>query len=158
MQAVLSHDRPGHTFSAFTSLIPNVESFTLELGKARPFGGNGGLDTAAFEQAITALCEAREMAANPDLALPPRMRVASSLIKLSDAFRFHLDDEVENFKPLAPGALIAVDGAQRWYVEHSRAYLLFPNPGAAIGQRAGLIVVHEDGFAPKCSAESNAVN
>lgn len=84
MQAVLSHERPGHTFSAFTSRIPDVESFTLELGKARPFGANTGLDTAAFEQAITALSEAREMATHPDLALPPRMRVASSLIKLSE--------------------------------------------------------------------------
>lgn len=144
IQAVLSHDRPGHTFSAFTSLIPNVESFTLELGKARPFGENVGLDTVAFEQAITALSEGREVVVNPDLALPPRMQVASSLIKLSDTFHFHLDDEVENFKPLAPGALIAVDGSQRWYVEHDRAYLLFPNPRVAIGQRAGLIVVHAD--------------
>lgn len=158
MQAVLSHERPGHTFSAFTFRIPDVESFTLELGKARPFGANTGLDTAAFEQAITALSEAREMATHPDLALPPRMPAASSLIKLSDAFRFHLDDEVENFKPLAPGALIAVDGSRRWYVEHDRAYLLFPNPDVAIGQRAGLIVVHEEGIAPECGAERNAIN
>lgn len=141
MQAVLSHDRPGHTFSAFTFRIPGVESFTLELGKARPFGDNTALDTGALESAITAFVEGREEAAGS--ALPVRLRVADSLIKRSDGFHLHLDDHVENFHSLTAGALLAEDGPQRWYVEQEGACILFPNPAVAIGQRAGLIVVRE---------------
>lgn len=141
MQAVLTHDRPGHTFSAFTYQTLGVESFTLELGKARPFGDNAALDLRALDDAITALAEDRQLA--PSVGMPLRLRVAESLIKHSEGFRLHLDDTVENFTPLIHGATLAEDGERRWCVDRAESYIVFPNPRVAIGQRAGLIVVHE---------------
>lgn len=139
MQAVLIHDRPGNTFSAYTHQALGVESFTLELGKARPFGENTALDIKAFDDTVTALAEGREPVTPPQL--PPLWRVADSLIKRSDDFQLRLDVDAENFAPLCRGALLAQDGEQRWYVEQDGACIVFPNPTVAAGKRAGLIVV-----------------
>lgn len=142
MQAIVKHDRPGHTFSAFTLETLGIDSFTLELGKARPFGDNAALNLDALGHAVAALLEDRPL---PEpVALPLRLRVADSLVKRSDAFRLHVPEPVENFQPLAPGSRIAGDGEHGWRVEHDGACILFPNANVAVGERAGLILVHDD--------------
>lgn len=141
MQAVLLHDGPGHTFSAFTFEALGAESFTLELGKARPFGENEGLDLNALDGAIRALADGHEPA--PPAVPLLRYRVADRVVKRSAAFVLHVAAQVENFTPLPLGLVLAQDGAEQWRVEQPNACIVFPNPDVAIGQRAGLIVVQE---------------
>ncbi|WP_437883811.1 succinylglutamate desuccinylase [Pseudomonas sp. LRF_L74] len=141
MQALLCHSQQGHTFSAYTQATLAADSFTLELGKARPFGENTGLDLAALDQAVTGWLHANPL--RPGTHRPLRFRIASSVIKHTPDFVLHLDADVENFTPLPPGSLLAEDGDTRWTVEQANACILFPNPKVACGQRAGLIVVHD---------------
>lgn len=154
MQALVMHDRPGHTFSAFTFETLGIESFTLELGKARPFGNNAAINLDALGHAVAALLEDRPLPESD--AWPLRLRVADSLVKRSDAFELNVPGPVENFQPLARGSQVARDGEHCWRVEHDRAFILFPNANVAIGQRAGLIVVQDDAGTPVICAESGA--
>lgn len=153
MQAVLSHNQIGRTFSAFTQDALRAQSFTLELGKARPFGANAALDLSALDRVVQDWLQA--LPTTVAAAAPQRFRVAGSVIKRSPDFVLHLDDDVENFTPLTPGSLLAEDGDERWRVSEADARILFPNPAVACGQRAGLIVVRECVDAPDCGAKSN---
>jgi succinylglutamate desuccinylase len=142
IEALLTHRQSGHTFAAFTFESLCIQSFTLELGKARPFGANAALDLTQLERMIVELLEDRPL--EPPATMPLRYRVMGDVIKHSDAFKLHLERDTENFTALPQGSLLAEDGDRHWYVEQPSACILFPNPGVANGQRAGLIVVRSD--------------
>lgn len=139
IEALLTHRQSGHTFAAFTFESLGIQSFTLELGKARPFGKNGVLDLEQLERMVVALLEDRPLASSA--TMPLHFSIAGEVTKHSDAFKLHLAGDTENFTPLPHGSLLAEDRDQRWYVEQQAACILFPNPNVANGQRAGLIVV-----------------
>ncbi|MCC8287612.1 succinylglutamate desuccinylase/aspartoacylase family protein, partial [Escherichia fergusonii] len=79
-------------FSHYSSEHLNAASCTLELGKARPFGSNDLQQFAAIDRALRA--------AVSEVPLPERageairvFRVMHSLIKHSEDFKLHLDDD-----------------------------------------------------------------
>jgi len=142
MQAVLLQNGSSATFSAFTGRRLAAEAFTLELGQAHPFGANAASDLSRPEALLRALIEGREPPVAGDLHQLQLFRVAREVIRHSDAFRFYLDDGVENFTALVPGSLLAEDaGGRSWRVEEEGARIVFPNPKVRNGLRAGLIVV-----------------
>ncbi|WP_089086104.1 succinylglutamate desuccinylase [Aquitalea magnusonii] len=141
IEAVLLHSKPANTFSYYTSHYHQAHAFTLELGKARPFGQNDLSRFAGIDQAL------RQLVSNTTPALAayqpgdyPLFRAKYDLIKHSQAFRLYLDADVENFTALPDGFLIAEDGAQRYVATGGAERILFPNPGVKPGLRAGIIV------------------
>ncbi|MCQ4269618.1 succinylglutamate desuccinylase [Pseudomonas kuykendallii] len=142
IDAVLLQSKPGITFSAYTYTHLQAEAFTLELGKARPFGHNDGVDLHLLEARLAALIEGREESADDSLDDLQLFAVAREVIKHSDAFQLHLAADVENFSELPPGYLLAEDIAgSRWLVEEEGARIIFPNPKVANGLRAGILIV-----------------
>jgi succinylglutamate desuccinylase len=142
IDAVLLQNRPGVTFSAYTYARLEAEAFTLELGKARPFGHNEGLDLRLLEARLAALIAGREEPLDESLDGLQLFAVARELIKHSDAFQLHLAADVENFSELPVGYLLAEDIAgSRWRVEEEGARIIFPNPKVANGLRAGILIV-----------------
>lgn len=142
MEAVLLQNKPSIVFSAYTYDRLGAEAFTLELGKARPFGQNAGVNVECLEQRLTHIIEGTEpsleQASLDGLQL---FSVAREVIKHSDAFVLHLPDDVENFSELAEGYLLAEDVAStRWVIEESGARIIFPNPKVKNGLRAGMII------------------
>jgi succinylglutamate desuccinylase len=143
MAAVLLQNRSSITFSAYTYESLGAEAFTLELGKARPFGQNQQIDMSRLRLLLEQLLTGTEA------PLPDRpgddlqvFRVAREVIKHSDAFKLHLPVEVENFSPLATGYLLAEDGPHpRWIIEETNARIIFPNPKVQNGLRAGILIV-----------------
>jgi succinylglutamate desuccinylase len=51
MEAVLLQNKPSIVFSSYTYDKLGAEAFTLELGKARPFGQNDGVNVSAWKHA-----------------------------------------------------------------------------------------------------------
>lgn len=141
IEAVLLQKKVGITFSSYTYAHLDAEAFTLELGKARPFGQNQEVNLDPLERRLRQIIENAEPA---DSALDglQLFSVAREVIKHSDAFRLHLPSDVENFSELPVGYLLAEDIAgTRWLVEEAGARIIFPNPKVKNGLRAGILIV-----------------
>ncbi|MBF1994218.1 succinylglutamate desuccinylase [Serratia symbiotica] len=139
LDALVMHNAPCSTFSYFSSKYFNAASCTLELGKARPFGGNDLSQFAAINHALQAMVS--------DEFLPGRsvseirvFRVAQSLIKRSEEVKLYLSDDMSNFTQLQPGTVLCDQPGERCCVNHDSAWILFPNPHVALGLRAGMLL------------------
>ncbi len=143
IDAVLLQSKPGITFSAYTYSRLGAEAFTLELGKARPFGQNQAVNLDRLESMLQGLIRGDALTANgAQLDGLKLFAVSREVIKHSDHFRLHLDDAVDNFTELDHGYLLAEDiGGTRWIVEEQGARIIFPNPRVKNGLRAGILVV-----------------
>ena len=142
MQAVLLQNKSSIVFSAYTYDKLGAEAFTLELGKARPFGQNAGVNLTLLRTRLEQMIEGNEPELDQDLEGLQLFSVAREIIKHSDGFRMHLPLDVENFSPLAKGYLLADDVRDsRWVVEEEGARIIFPNPKVQVGLRAGILIV-----------------
>jgi len=142
MSAVLLQNKPSIVFSSYTYDKLGAESFTLELGKARPFGQNQGVDVSRLELRLKQIIEGCEPATDEALDGLQLFSVAREIIKHSDGFLMHLPADIENFSELPKGYLLAEDLANsRWVVEEQGARIIFPNPKVKNGLRAGILVV-----------------
>ncbi|KFE57867.1 succinylglutamate desuccinylase [Pseudomonas syringae] len=142
MQAVLLQNKSSIVFSAYTYDKLGAESFTLELGKARPFGRNAEVNLTLLRTRLEQMIEGNEPELDENLEGLQLFSVAREIIKQSDAFRMHLPLDVENFSPLDKGYLLADDlSDSRWVVEEEGARIIFPNPRVQVGLRAGILIV-----------------
>ena len=139
IQAVLHQHRHSWTFSHYSKHYHGAQAFTLELGRALPFGHNDLAPLAPMGALLAALLEGREPAAAP----PERMaffRVAHELMRESKAFRLAFPDDTPNFTAFPPGTLLAEDGlAGETRVGETPLAVVFPNAGVEIGARAALL-------------------
>ncbi|QNM98619.1 succinylglutamate desuccinylase [Chitinimonas koreensis] len=145
ISAVLLQSKPSPTFSYFTRRHCGAHGFTLELGKARPFGHNAEVKLDLLEAELRRLIAGERLDHAGRAGDATLFRVAREVIKHSDAFVLNLDDAVENFTELAQGYVLAEDGEQRFVVEEQGARIVFPNAKVKNGLRAGLVVVPTDG-------------
>lgn len=140
--AVLLQNKTGITFSSHTYAHLHAEAFTLELGKARPFGENQGVNLSRLEAVLRDLIAHGGSGGDEDFSGLQLFVVAREVIKHSDGFQLHLAPDVENFTALPKGFLLAEDIAgSRWLIEEEGARIIFPNPKVKNGLRAGIIVV-----------------
>ncbi|WP_409279282.1 succinylglutamate desuccinylase [Pseudomonas defluvii] len=143
MEAVLLQSKASVTFTAYTYEQLDAEAFTLELGKARPFGQNQQVNLQLLEKRLKQIIEGDEPSAESErLDGLQLFSVAREIIKHSDNFHLHLPADIENFSELSKGYLLAEDLAEtRWIVEEEGARIIFPNPKVKNGLRAGILVV-----------------
>ncbi|SIR36319.1 succinylglutamate desuccinylase [Pseudomonas sp. B10] len=142
MEAVLLQNKPSIVFSSYTYDKLDAEAFTLELGKARPFGQNDGVNVSLLETRLKQIIEGAEPETEEGLDGLQLFSVAREIIKHSDAFRLNLPADIENFSELEPGYVLAEDLAStRWVIEEQGARIIFPNPKVKNGLRAGILIV-----------------
>ncbi|MCO6055213.1 succinylglutamate desuccinylase [Pseudomonas sp. MOB-449] len=146
IDAVLLQNKTGITFSSYTYARLEAEAFTLELGKARPFGSNQEVNLDRLEARLHGLVEGREPEADGNALDGLQVfSVSREIIKHSEAFQLHLAADIENFSELPVGYLLAEDIAgTRWVVEEQGARIIFPNPKVKNGLRAGILIVPAD--------------
>ncbi|MGV8919410.1 MAG: succinylglutamate desuccinylase [Pseudomonas sp.] len=143
MDAVLLQNKSSIVFSSYTYDKLGAESFTLELGKARPFGQNQQVNLTKLESRLKQMIEGSEPSLDAEsLDGMQLFSVAREIIKHSDAFRLNLPADIENFSELDQGFVLANDLADtRWIVEEQGARIIFPNPKVKNGLRAGILIV-----------------
>jgi succinylglutamate desuccinylase len=142
MEAVLLQNKPSIVFSAYTYDQLGAESFTLELGKARPFGQNQSVNLAPLKTLLSNLIRGTEPLVGDEIDGLKLFSVAREIIKRSDAFTLNLPNDVENFTVLEKGFVLAEDASSsRWVVEEEGARIIFPNPNVKNGLRAGILIV-----------------
>ncbi|OKP05534.1 succinylglutamate desuccinylase [Xenorhabdus eapokensis] len=139
LDALVFHNTAGGTFSHFTSEHFNMDSCTLEIGKALPFGQN---DLARFSNITVAL---QDLIAGwpPNKRAKPalkRYRVVDAIIKQHDSFQLNIPENTKNFTELPEGFDIARQQNQSWKIKSPANFILFPNAQVAVGLRAGLLL------------------
>ena len=140
VDTLLLQHREGTTFASFSSIELGAESFTVELGKVRPFGQN---DHSAFSGIRNALRRRFRGEAPPGAdpsAEPTVFEVVHEVINTGDGFRFHVPDDVANFTEYDPGTVIWEDNATHYAVGDVPEAIIFPNRQVPVGQRVGLMV------------------
>lgn len=139
IQAVLHQHQHSWTFSHYSKHYHQAQAFTLELGRALPFGHNDLAPLAPMARLLAALLEGRE----PNGAAPSRMkffRVAHELMRHSADFRLCFADDTPNFTEFPPGTRLAEDTeAGDFVVGDEPLSVVFPNAAVELGSRAALL-------------------
>lgn len=141
VETLLLQHKAGTTFSSFSSSTLGAESFTVELGKVRPFGQN---DLTRFEGIRDGL-RRRLKGDPPPATIPPAealtmFEVVHEILNTGDSFRFHIPDDVANFTEYEPGTVIWADADTCYRVGEVAESIVFPNRHVPVGQRVGLMV------------------
>jgi succinylglutamate desuccinylase len=139
IETVLLQQEPANTFSSFTSVKQDAQSFTLELGKVMPFGANDLSRFSGIDLLLRALICGEELPNSPSGGME-QFVVHHTLEKSSENWTFHVPDDAPNFSEYAPGSLIAEDGGVQYLVGEEPEYVVFPNPRVKVGERAGLML------------------
>ena len=138
---VLLMQTPASTFSYFAAQSCKAHGFTIELGKARPFGQNDMSRFAEAASALRALISGGKLHTTEfneaDFNL---YEVRRSINKNTESFKLHFADNIENFTTFEVGTVLASDEGVEYKVEVEGEAIIFPNPKVAIGQRAMLMV------------------
>ena len=139
IEAILSSSEKSATYSAFTANHCGATSFTLELGKVKPFGENNLDDFAAV---ITGLQHAisGNVIISMDDKVALRFKVAGEVLKQTEDFRLCFPSDIANFTQFKIGEVLATDKDYQYLVKKSGERILFPNENVAIGQRALVII------------------
>ncbi|PRY71535.1 succinylglutamate desuccinylase [Halomonas ventosae] len=141
IQAVLHQHRHSWTFSHYARHYHGAAAFTLELGRARPFGHNDLTPLAPMARLLEALVEGRAPAEGDPGAMT-FFRAEHELLRHSEAFRLCFPDATPNFSEFPPGTRLAEDAvAGETRVGATPLSVVFPNAEVEIGARAALLVV-----------------
>ncbi len=137
--AVQSH-ASNTTYSSYSCTNHGATSFTMELGKVRPFGENRAED---FSQAYQGLRDFTSKGVPPQQRNPVQglitYHVVEELIQADEETTMHLSDDYHNFMPLDEASLIQTTLGVPRYARAGEA-VIFPNKKVKVGQRTGLII------------------
>lgn len=138
--AIVLNSQLAPTYSAYTATRFNAVACTAELGQVGVLGQN---DLSQFELTAAALDTMLRTGSTMAFrkAMPHVFEVAQELVKRSDDFRLNFDGKTQNFTAFEPGALVAADSVGEYRVGDTTEYVVFPNAGVRVGQRAGLMVI-----------------
>ena len=142
VETLLLQHKEGTTFSSFSASELGAESFTIELGKARPFGQN---DLGRFTGIRDALRRRFRGAPAPRPARTLTVfEVVHEILNTGEGFQLHIPDDVANFTEYAPGTVIWDDPDTCYRVGERPEAIVFPNREVPVGQRAGLMIRARD--------------
>lgn len=141
VETLLLQHKAGTTFSSFTSSELGAESFTIELGKVRPFGENDLGRFSGIREALRRRFAGESApASSSDLDRLTVFEVVHEVLNTGDGFRFHVPDDASNFTEYHPGTVIWEDDNTSYRVGDRAEAIVFPNRHVPVGQRVGLVI------------------
>lgn len=141
--AVLFQKQPSPTFSWYSGQQHDAAAFTLELGKARPFGTNDPHSLDAISHNLTCLMEDKTTQQSP-IESVRLFAIRDQIIRHGEQFELLFPDELPNFSKFMPGSLLSRDDDQCYTVTGSPGYIIFPNANVELGARAALVAEDVD--------------
>ena len=142
VNTILFGHGPTGKFSYFSSATFCAHSFTIELGKVRPFGENDMANFQAMTSNLAALIADSEISLksfnNDDFNL---FKALGDITKKSDNFKLFVDDDASNFTDYPVDTLLSTDTGQEYRTTQVGESVVFPNANVGKGQRAALMVV-----------------
>ena len=133
------------TFSYHSSFNHKAASFTIELGKVRPFGENDQTKFAAAKQTLMDLLAGVEFSGKDFKPSNYQLlSVSREITKNYQDFKLNFSDDEANFKEFKQGEVLAFENNAEVKVEAPTEAIVFPNANVEIGQRAILMVVPTD--------------
>ncbi len=140
IQAVLHQHTHSWTFSHYSKHYHGAAAFTVELGRALPFGHNDLAPLAPMAALLAALLEDRSPVERPAEAMA-FFRVEHELRRHAEDFRLCFADDTPNFTEFAPGTRLSEDAVDGPFTVGERPLrVVFPNAAVEIGARAALLV------------------
>lgn len=140
IQAVLHQHTHSWTFSHYSKHYHAAQAFTLELGRALPFGENDLAPLAPMGKLLDALLEGRDPQ-SASLDTLDFFQVEHELMRHCEDFRLCFADDTPNFSEFTPGTCLAEDAeAGDFVVGDTPLRVVFPNAKVELGARAALLV------------------
>ena len=143
IEAIVQGNAPATTFSYHSSSLFDAHSFTLELGKVRPFGENCSTMQGRLERILISLLD-DSYQFHSEVSDLKYFTVDHEIIRNKDDFNFSFSEDVANFTSFKKGELISVDAKEEYHSNKDGSSILFPNSKVRIGQRACLIISAKD--------------
>lgn len=140
VDTLLLQHREGTTFASFSSTTLGAESFTVELGKVRPFGQNDLSRFTGIRDALRRRFKGEKPPQPRASAEPTVFEVVHEVLNTGETFQFHIPDDVANFTEYQPGTVIWEDSTTHYAVGDAPEAIIFPNRQVPVGQRVGLMV------------------
>ena len=141
IEAILLANKVSGTFSCYTSLHFNAHAFTIELGKARPFGMNDHNTLSRFKSALKDLLSNHEaMVHQPTPQAPRVFKVVAEVLRHQEQFNLNLSKDFANFTGLENGYQLTEDGDNSYVINGEHQAIVFPNDQVPIGQRVALVI------------------
>lgn len=138
-------EKAATTFSYYSSNEHKANSFTVELGKVRPFGENDQTKFAAAKQTLIDLLKGTDFDGESfDATNYQIMTVFREINKTDDSFELSFADNVANFTEFKKGQELAKEKGEAIVANEDGEAIVFPNAHVAIGQRALLTVLPTD--------------
>lgn len=139
IQAVLFSNQPSGTFSYFSSHEFGADAFTIELGKVRKFGENNMANFEKMRAGLASVISAKQSFQRRHSSIK-LFSVVEEVIKRTEAFQLHVDDDAKNFTEFSAGVLLASDDGYEYRTQQDGERFVFPISNVPCGQRAMLVV------------------
>jgi succinylglutamate desuccinylase len=129
------------TFRYYSSKTFGAHSFTVELGKVKPFGQNDMANFSEVDSALRAVLVEQDLPQCDPIDDIVVYSVKKVIIKKSEQLKLNFSNDAQNFTAFKKGELIASDDSYRYLADQDGEAIVFPNANVPIGQRALLTVV-----------------
>lgn len=142
INTILLANQPAGTFSYFTSHKYQSNSFTVELGKVRPFGDNDMDSFADFTQTLRGFINnSFKPDSTDDFQGLNLFKVVDEVMKHSDSgFSLNIDSDIANFSQFPVGFQLTTDDNRGYQIKSEQHAIVFPNADVPVGNRVALIV------------------
>lgn len=137
LDANIKKTTSSNTFSDFTSNMKNSHSYTLELGKVMPFGGNNHDDFFDSRRTLEDLLSGNECKSKEKELF--NYITSQKIVKENDTFRYLVDENDDNFFLIPKNTDIYEQDGQKVRYDKD-TYMLFANSSVKHGQWAGILL------------------
>ncbi len=140
VEAFLFQTTPATTFSSHTAENYEAESFTVELGKVRPFGQNPDFKYRAITDNLRLRLKGKWPQPRRTEHRVQCFIASHEIINTGKDFVLYIPEDVSNFREYPKGSLIWEDKEKSYRVKDQVEYIVFPNSKVGVGQRAGIML------------------